>query len=66
MKCPREKLCMCQYGRYAIFPGSESSTSKNVDTSSPYIQFKCTNVGDFYVCKLGDTYVPGGPVGSLW
>ena len=65
MECPSKKSCMCKYGRYAIFPGS-NSTYRDVDTSCPYIQFKCTNVGDFYVCKLGNTYVPGGPLNSPW
>lgn len=65
MKCPRNKNCFCQYGRYAILPLMKNPL-ENVDTSCPYIQFKSTNVGDFYVCKLGDTFVPGGPVNSRW
>ena len=59
MECPRKKYCKCQDGRYPIMPGGIEY--KYVDVNCPYIQIKGTNVGNFYVCTLGDTYVPGVP-----
>ena len=44
---------MCKYGAYAIFPGNESSLSKNVNMNCSEKKLSRTEVADYYWCNIG-------------